>query len=161
MEKGSKNLSSTRLLFFVPLLLRWVCLRQTSKFHHQALLGNGKFSAGSRPWDKGGGGERSSRPLDKGGPGRPKNFFRPFGPQFGPKLRGGGQPPRAQPLDPPLKLGSFVYSYLEKGCRKKCTRQSRKVLRVVLGSLFFAEIWNNGTRSHGHMFASAKGEQQK
>ena len=30
-----------------------------------------------------------------------------------------------------------VYSYFEKGCQKKCTRQSRKVLRVVLSSLFF------------------------
>ena len=28
----------------------------------------------------------------------------------------------------------FVYSYFEKGCRKKCTRQSRKVLWVVLSS---------------------------
>ena len=33
-----------------------------------------------------------------------------------------------------------VYSYFEKGCRKKCTRQSRKVLGVVLSSLFFKEI---------------------
>ena len=30
-----------------------------------------------------------------------------------------------------------VYSYFEKGCQKKCTRQSRKVLWVVLSSLFF------------------------
>ena len=30
-----------------------------------------------------------------------------------------------------------VYSYFEKGCHKKCTRQSRKVLWVVLSSLFF------------------------
>ena len=27
-----------------------------------------------------------------------------------------------------------VYSYFEKGCRKKCSRQSRKVLWVVLSS---------------------------
>ena len=59
-----------------------------------------------------------------------------------------------------VKLRSFVYSYFEKGCRKKSTWQSRKVFWVVLGSLFFAEIWNNGTRGHGHMFASAKWEQQ-
>ena len=32
---------------------------------------------------------------------------------------------------------SQVYSYFEKGCRKKCTGQSRKVLWVVLSSLFF------------------------
>ena len=36
-----------------------------------------------------------------------------------------------------------VYSYFEKGCRKKCTRQSRKALWVVLSSLFFKEIWKN------------------
>ena len=39
----------------------------------------------------------------------------------------------------------------EKGCRKECTRQSRKVLWVVLSSLFFKEIWKNGTRGHGCM----------
>ena len=33
-----------------------------------------------------------------------------------------------------------IYSYFEKGCRKKCTRQSRKALWVVLSSLFFKEI---------------------
>ena len=55
----------------------------------------------------------------------------------------------------------IVYSYFEKGCRKKRKRQSRKVLRVGLSSLFFTEIWKNDTRGHGRMFASAKGEQQK
>ena len=38
-----------------------------------------------------------------------------------------------------------AYSYSEKGCRKKCTRQSRKVLWVILNALFFKEIWKNGT----------------
>ena len=37
---------------------------------------------------------------------------------------------------PPLII---TYSYFEKGCRKKCTRQSRKVLWVILRSLFFKE----------------------
>ena len=32
------------------------------------------------------------------------------------------------------------YSCFEKGCRKKSTRQTRKVLWVVLSSLFFKEI---------------------
>ena len=32
-----------------------------------------------------------------------------------------------------------VYSYFEKVCRKKCTRQCRKVLWVILRSLFFKE----------------------
>ena len=38
-----------------------------------------------------------------------------------------------------------LYSYFEKGCQKKCTQQSRKVLWVVLSSLFFKEIWRNDT----------------
>ena len=54
-----------------------------------------------------------------------------------------------------------VYSHFEKGCQKKCTRQSRKVLWVVLSSLLFKEIWKNRMRGHGRMFASAKGKQQK
>ena len=36
-------------------------------------------------------GARSSRPLDKEG-GGPKNFFRPFGHQFGVEIRGAGPP---------------------------------------------------------------------
>ena len=47
----------------------------------------GICSAGSRPWDKGGEGK--------------KTFFRPFGPHFGIKIRG-GRALRAPPLDPPL-----------------------------------------------------------
>ena len=35
---------------------------------------------------------------------------------------------------------NLTYSYFEKDCRKKCTRQARKVLWVVLNSLFFKEI---------------------
>ena len=48
---------------------------------------------------------------------------------------------------------AFLNSYFEEGCRKKCTRQSRKVLWVVLSSLFVEEIWKNGPRRHGRMFA--------
>ena len=52
------------------------------------------------------GGGWSPRPLDKGeGPVSKKNFFRPFGPQVGLKIRwggGGGPGPRTPPLDPPL-----------------------------------------------------------
>ena len=41
----------------------------------------------------------------------------------------------------PTALEHAVYSYFEKGCRKKCTRQSRNwVLSVVLSALFFKEI---------------------
>ena len=60
-----------------------------------------------------------------------------------------------------LTLKFFLYSYFEKGCQKKCTRQSRKVLWVVLSSLFFKEISKNGTRGRGCMFACAKGKQKK
>ena len=49
------------------------------------------------------------------------------------------------------------YSCFEKGRRKKCTLQSRKVLWVVFSSLFFKEISKNGTRGQGRMFARAKG----
>ena len=59
------------------------------------------------------------------------------------------------------EVNIHVYSYFEKGCRKKCTRQSPRVLWVVLSALSFKEIGKNGTRGHGHMFASAKGKQQK
>ena len=34
----------------------------------------------------------------------------------------------------------IIYSYFDKGCRIKCMRQPRKVLWVVLSSLFFKEI---------------------
>ena len=36
-----------------------------------------------------------------------------------------------------------IYSYFGKGCRKKCTRQSRKVWSVGLSALFFKEICTN------------------
>ena len=49
---------------------------------------------------------QSSRPRDKeGGSGLQNNFFHPFGPQFGLKIRGGGgKPSQAPPLDPPLAI---------------------------------------------------------
>ena len=55
----------------------------------------------------------------------------------------------------------IVYSGLKKGCRKKCTRQSQKVLWVVLSALFSKEIWKNGMRGPESMFASANRKQQK
>ena len=52
--------------------------------------------------NRGGGGGGPSRPLEKARS-PPPNFFRPFGPQFGLKIRGvGGGGGRAHPLDPPL-----------------------------------------------------------
>ena len=44
---------------------------------------------------------------------------------------------------PRKTLNHNIYSYFEKGCRKKCTWQSWKALWVVLSSLFFREIWKN------------------
>ena len=64
-----------------------------------------------------------------------------------------------------LKLLSHLvqkrYSFFEKGCGKKCTRQSRKVLWVVLRSLFFSEILKGWHERRWTMFLSAKAKQQK
>ena len=53
-----------------------------------------------------------------------------------------------------------VYSCFEKR-RKKWTRQSWKVLWVVLSALFSNEIWKNGMSGHGRMLTSANEKQQK
>ena len=74
-------------------------------------------------------------------------------------IRAGTMSDVCQQMWRPWKL-LFIYSCFENGCRKKCTRQSRKVLWVVLSSLFFKEIWKNGRRGHGLIFESAKGKQQ-
>ena len=64
------------------------------------------FSAGSRPWDKGGGAViQTLRQGGRGGGGLQK-FFRPFQPQFGLKIR--GRAPRALPMDPLLMLVNVV-----------------------------------------------------
>ena len=61
----------------------------------------GYWSGGSRPSDKGGGAGHPD-PEIRGGEGRSQIlFFRPFGPQFGLKMKE-GPTPRAPPLDPPL-----------------------------------------------------------
>ena len=60
-----------------------------------------------------------------------------------------------------MRIICCIYSYFEKFCWIKCTRQPRKVLWVVLSPLFFKEIWKNGRRGHGHMSASARGKEQK
>ena len=58
-------------------------------------------------------------------------------------------------------LRTFRIQLFRERLSERCTRQSRKVLWVVLSSLFFKEIWKNDTIGHGRMFASAKGTQQK
>ena len=59
---------------------------------------------GTRPSDKGVGGRVGGGHLDPEirGARSQKNFSRPFGPQFGLKMGGGGRPPWASPLHPPL-----------------------------------------------------------
>ena len=54
------------------------------------------------------------------------------------------------------RVKKSLHIYFEKGSRKKCTRQPRMVLWVVLSSLFFKEIRKNDTRGNGRMFASVK-----
>ena len=52
--------------------------------------------------------------LRKGAARSPKEFFRPFGPQFGLKIRGGGKggrAPWAPPLDPPLDFVAVTYDF--------------------------------------------------
>ena len=72
----------------------------------QLVLQKWESAGGSRPSDKGrGGGGHPDSEINWGGAGgawSPKKFFRPFGPQFGLKIRRGGPSPRAPPLDPPL-----------------------------------------------------------
>ena len=53
---------------------------------------------------------------------------------------GANQAINMQSLLTKRKVEIVVYSYFEKGCRKKCTRQSRKALWVVLSSLFVRQI---------------------
>ena len=45
--------------------------------------------------------------------------------------------PRFKNFDLNLILTCNIYSYFEKGCWKKCTRQSRGALWVILSSLSF------------------------
>ena len=53
-------------------------------------------------------------------PGLQKVFFRPFGPQFGLKIRGGGgRAPRAPPLDPPLVLSGGRETFLQFFARRE------------------------------------------
>ena len=57
----------------------------------------------------------------------------------------------------PMGQVLLSYSYFEKGCRIKCTRQPRKVLWTVLSSLFFKEIWKNGRKKGAGLGREGKG----
>jgi len=59
------------------------------------------------------------------------------------------------------RMSQYYLHLFRERLSQKWTRQSRKVLWVVLSSLFFKEIWKNGMRGHGRMFASAKGKHWK
>ena len=73
---------------------------------------------GSRPLDKGE--TWSPIPWNKWGGGRSRqNFFRPFGPQFGLKIKGKAWPPRSPTLDPPLLKARFIY-FILKLCVDRC-----------------------------------------
>ena len=64
-------------------------------------------------------------------------------------------------LNQPFQLLHLVHIQLfRERLSKKSIRQSRKVLWVVLSSPFFKEIWKNGIRGRGRMFAHAKGKQE-
>ena len=58
-------------------------------------------------------------------------------------------------------LSLFCIQLFRERCWKKSCNNPKR--RVVLSSLFFKEIWKNGTRGHELtcMFANAKGKQQK
>ena len=72
-------------------------------------------------------------PEIRGG-GSQKNFLRPFGPQFSLKIR---EPSPGS--DNAVRIVETDHSYFEERLSEKST-QSRKVLWVVLSSLFFKEI---------------------
>ena len=100
VQKSSNFKVSKRcgLLLIGWLVLKW-CFKYGSIKGSRSVVA---FSAGSRPRDKRrGGGGGSSIPLDKEGARPPQNFFGPFGPQFGLKIRGWGGGGLAPPLDPP------------------------------------------------------------
>ena len=87
------------------------------------------FSGGSRPSDKVGGGE--------GGRSQ-KNFFPPFGPQFGGLKVREGRAPRPPPLDPPL-LSDSVCEHYCLVLRKK--KQKKKKKSNLLTLILLADWW--------------------
>ena len=68
-----------------------------------------KISTGSIPWDRGGGW--------RGGRSLPKKFFRPFGPQFGPKIRRGASLPGPIPW---IRLWRFIFAVTSFSGRGRC-----------------------------------------
>ena len=83
------------------------------------------FSAASRPWDKGGGGGHPDPEICRGQ--SPKHFFRPFGPQFGLKMRGapGLSPRSAAEFDWLKRLKRWLCSHLgsRHSTRVRCSRR--------------------------------------
>ena len=64
-----------------------------------------------------------------------------------------------------FRLGLFIemkaITHMALRLTRGNTAISRKVLWVVLSSLFFKEILKNCTRGHGRLFASAKENKKK
>ena len=80
----------------------------------------------SRPSDRGGGWGRSPRPWDKGGGGGLKQkLFRPFGPQFGPKVTGGAGLPRAPLFGSATGWSRPSHSLEHWYCGLECLRRRR------------------------------------
>ena len=74
----------------------------------------------------GGGGGRSPRPGDRGGGGGlKKKLFRPFGPQFGPKVTGGAGLPRAPPFGSATGWSRPSHSLEHWYCGLECLRRRR------------------------------------
>ena len=73
-----------------------------------------------------------------GGPGLQKNFFQPFEPQVGLKIRWGGPGPRAPPLGPPM-----IYPHVRES---KTVLDSRfhsvdSVIQVLDSGFFVSGTW--------------------
>ena len=56
----------------------------------------------------------------------------------------------------------YVYTAISRKVVGESARDNpERYCGSVLSPLFFKEIWKNGTRGHGRLFASAKEKQQK
>ena len=102
------------------------------------------------------------------GGGSPKNFFQPFGPHFGWKIRGVGRALQAPALDPPLLLHtifdkkgtplSFIYMYIPLTNSIPFTYPVNKLcIPVKRGKYTVFEIWrNHKTKTFSWLFQSIK-----
>ena len=80
------------------------------------------------------GGGQSSRPWDKGGGGLQKDFFRPFGPQFGLKIRGAGPPGTSPRSTTAIERGVFAIAMIYH-VGNYCAKNFRSDLTNLYGCL--------------------------